>query len=237
MFLLALDTCDARGGVAVLRDSELVVSATHPRDEEYSSWLIPAADQVLESASLTHADLEGYAVASGPGSFTGVRVGLTTVKAWSEAFAKPIASVSRLEALASSAAAPGDFVAAFIDAQRSQLFGGLYRLHHGRSLQLVEDEVVAPPAAFLEWVLGQAGTQRVAWISMDPQILTGLEGWEQRAAPGECVETFPGELAPRIGLLGFRQLASGRATDSLKLDANYVRRSDAELFWKKSASS
>lgn len=236
MFVLALDTCDARGSVAVLHDSVVVASLAHPGDEEYSSWLIPAADAALASCGLTHAALTGYAVACGPGSFTGVRVGLTTAKGWGEAFGKPIAGVSRLEALASASAAEADFVATFVDAHRAQLFGGLYR-REGESLVRIGDEVVAPPAAFLDWVLDQAATERIAWVSLDPHILTGLERWNARAESGERVEAFAGELAPRIGLLGLRQFVSGQATDSLKLDANYVRRSDAELLWKKSAAS
>ena len=237
MLVLALDTCDARGSIALVRDeSEVLVSVSHPRAEEYSSWLIPAANAALRSAKLSHSDLEAYAVTTGPGSFTGVRVGLTTVKAWAEVFAKPVAAVSRLEALASLAAAPAPFVAAFADAQRGQLFGGLYS-RHGERLQRVEDEVVTPPAAFLEWVLARAGTQQIAWISLDPEILTALDPWKERSIRGERVEPSPAQLAPRVGQLGVREIAQGRAAAPLTLDANYVRRSDAELFSKKSAAS
>lgn len=235
MLVLALDTCDSRGSIALLRDSAVQARVPHPEGSEYSSWLIPAAEAVLRQEGLSHGDVEGYAVASGPGSFTGVRVGLTTVKAWSEAFGKPIASVSRLEALASLSGASCPFVAAFADAHRGQLFGGLYR-REGTALRRVEDERVAPPSVFLDWVLGHASKERIGWVSLDPQILTGPPRWKEREAQGENVELFSGELAPRIGQLGFRRFAAGEITDALKLDANYVRRSDAELFWKKSAS-
>lgn len=236
MLVLALDTCDARGSIALVRDSAVLASATHPEGEEYSSWLIPAANATLQSARLSHSDLGAYAVTSGPGSFTGVRVGLTTVKAWAEVFAKPVAAVSRLEALASAALAATPFVAAFVDAHRGQVFGGLYS-RRGERLDRVEDELVTPPAAFLEWVSARAGTQQIAWVSLDPLILTSLDAWKERSARGERVELSPAQLAPRVGLLGIREIAQGRAVDPLTLDANYVRRSDAELFSKKSAAS
>jgi len=235
MLVLAFDTCDARGSIALVRDSAVLAAVTHPPAEEYSSWLIPAANAVLHSASVSHTDLEGYAVATGPGSFTGVRVGLTTVKAWSEVFAKPVAAVSRLEALASLAAASSPFVAAFIDAHRGQLFGALYS-RCGERLERIEDELVTPPAAFLEWVLARASGCQIAWLSLDPQILTTLDAWKPRSARGERVESAPAQLASRIAHLGIRQIAHGRAADPLTLDANYVRRSDAELFSKKSAA-
>lgn len=235
MLILALDTCDARGSIAVLRDSRLLSLENHPSGEDYSTWLIPAADRVLASSGLKHADVEGYAVAAGPGSFTGVRIGMTAVKAWGEVFGRPIASVSRLQAIASACSAASGTVIAFADAQRGQLFGGLYR-RSGDGLQLVEEEMVMPPAAFLDWVASRTKDTQVAWASLDPQLVTNLDGWAWRGASGERVEQIASDLAPRIGVLGLRQLAGRQGTDALKLDANYVRRSDAELFWKKSAT-
>jgi tRNA threonylcarbamoyladenosine biosynthesis protein TsaB len=235
MVILALDTCDARGSIAVLRDSQLLSLENHPFAEDYSTWLIPAADRVLASLGLSHADVEGYAVAAGPGSFTGVRIGLTAVKAWAEVFCKPVASISRLQAVASACSASAGPVVAFVDAQRGQLFGGLY-LRSGDGLQLVEDEMVMPPAAFLDWVASRTKDAQVAWASLDPHLVTNLDGWAWRGASGERVEQVSPDLAPRIGVLGLQQLIRQQGTDALKLDANYVRRSDAELFWKKSAT-
>src|SRR5215471_15497753 len=100
MLLLSLDTCDQRGSVAVLRDDRALQVQVHDSSEDYSSWLLPAVRRVLEAQRLTLGELSAYAVTSGPGSFTGVRVGLATVKAWSEVYGQPIAAVSRLEALA-----------------------------------------------------------------------------------------------------------------------------------------
>ena len=117
MNLLALDTCDARGSVSVLRDDEVLQTVEHDTSDDYSIWLLPAIDRALQASGLAFADIDVYVAASGPGSFTGVRVGLTTVKAWAEVTGRPVVGVSRLEALATLAAPAGEFVAAFTNAR------------------------------------------------------------------------------------------------------------------------
>ena len=107
MIVLSIDTCDVDGSVALLKDGNIVGVLPHETNEEYSSWLLPAAYEVLKRAGLRMADVGGYAAAAGPGSFTGVRVGLTTVKAWAEVYGKPVAAVSRLEAIARQASGAG----------------------------------------------------------------------------------------------------------------------------------
>jgi tRNA threonylcarbamoyladenosine biosynthesis protein TsaB len=231
MLVLALDTCDSRGSIALLRDGDLLQAARHDTAEDYSSWLLPAVDRVLKAQQLSHRDLSVYAVAGGPGSFTGVRVGLTTVKAWSEAYGQPIAAVSRLEALASYAASQAPLVAAFTDAQRKQVFGALYRRQED-ALHRVADELVIPPAQFLDWVIQTSGSDRIEWISPDPQCVASTEQWASRLALGETIRVVAPVLAPAVGRLGYQLAQHGRLTDALSLDANYVRRSDAELLWK-----
>ncbi len=88
VILLALDTCDARGSLAVLRDDEVLQAIAHEGTTDYSIWVLPTAEEALKCCGLGMRDVEVFAVASGPGSFTGVRMGLTTVKAWSEAYGK-----------------------------------------------------------------------------------------------------------------------------------------------------
>src|SRR5260370_24436048 len=120
--MLAIDACDTRGGIALLRDHSLLHCESHITAEDYSSWLLPAVTRVLAAAGVRLPDIELYAVAAGPGSFTGARVGLTTVKAWSEVYGRPIASVSRLEAVAAESICSSPYVAPFIDAPRNQSF-------------------------------------------------------------------------------------------------------------------
>ena len=231
VLILALDTCDARGGVALLRGDSLLQVEPHNTAEDYSSWLLPAVTRLMTPASLTLRDVQLYAVAAGPGSFTGVRVGLTTVKAWSEVYGQPIAAVSRLEALASECAGSSPYVAPFIDARRNQIFAALYR-RQGTALERINEEMVIAPDKFLEWCAAKAGSDRIDWVSIDPNCLTQTPQWSSRLALNETVHEISALLAPRIGQIGHHLARHNRLTDALSLDANYLRRSDAELFWK-----
>jgi tRNA threonylcarbamoyladenosine biosynthesis protein TsaB len=231
MIVLAIDTCEARGSIAVLKDNATLQAVSHAVSEEYSSWLLPAVDSALEFAESTLREVDLFAAASGPGSFTGVRIGLTTVKAWSEVFGKPIVVVSRLEAAAAQSQSNVSYVASFIDAQRDQIFGALYKRAEGQ-IRLVEQEIVASPEVFVEWVDERASGNEVAWISTDPDSLAKHPAWQPRAARGDKIQCVPCVLAPFIGKMAFRRALNGNVLDALSVDANYVRRSYVEVFQK-----
>jgi len=231
VILLALDTCDSRGSLAVLRDDEVLTAIAHEGTSDYSSWVLPTAAQALRVTGMGIRDVEVFAAATGPGSFTGVRIALTTVKAWSEAYGRGIAGVSRLKAMARQASGAGAFVAAFADAHRDQVFGALFR-REGAALTPVESEMLAAPAEFLDWVKQRSASEPVSWISMDPEKVTTQDAWRSRAEAGESVEMSTNVLAPAIGRIGRMCARQGRLTDALALDAEYVRRPDAEVFWK-----
>jgi tRNA threonylcarbamoyl adenosine modification protein YeaZ len=261
MNLIALDTCDSRGSVSVLRDDRVLHTVEHDTADDYSLWLLPAIDRVLQASGLTFADIDVYVAASGPGSFTGVRVGLTTVKAWAEVTGKPIVGVSRLEALATLAPpAAGEFVAAFTNAQRKQIYGALYRRSSdsagdssGADLTFtrIGEEAVIAPEGFLAWAVENSADAPLRWISTDPAMLAETEAWAARqknsaARPvdnASFVDSGAGQnaesriesaspiLSPAVGKLGYRMATLKQFVDPLQLDANYVRRSDAEVSW------
>jgi tRNA threonylcarbamoyladenosine biosynthesis protein TsaB len=235
MSFIVLDTADERGSVALFKNGDLVGLEAHSTDEDYSSWLLPAVHCALKPSGLSLAQLDGYAVCAGPGSFTGLRVGLTTVKAWSEIYGKPISAVSRLAALAAnSPAAPEvmeSLVAACIDARRGQLFAALYE-NSARGMRPIGEESVISPSEFVLTVAREAGGRTVRWRTPDPQLLLSLPEWQDAAAGGDILETVQPPFADRLGLLAHRKFLAGDVTDAFTLDANYVRRSDAELFWK-----
>jgi tRNA threonylcarbamoyladenosine biosynthesis protein TsaB len=231
VILLALDTCDARGSLALLRDDHVLCALAHEGTSDYSGWVLPTAEVALRSSGLAMRDAEVCAVASGPGSFTGVRIALTTVKAWSEAYGIAIASVSRLEALAAESTNRTNFIAACFNANRNQVYGGLFRTRD-TGLQLVEEEMVAAPSDFISWVGQRAGEEKVSWISMDTELLTSQEAWQARLQAGETLVRSTNVLAPAIGRIGRQRALAGRYTDVLALDAEYIRRPDAEVYWK-----
>src|SRR6266478_6124568 len=188
VIVLAIDTCDARGSVAVLRDDAVLKAVVHDTDEDYSSWLLPAVRECLASSGLQMEQVDAYAAAAGPGSFTGVRVGLTTVKAWAEVYGKRIAAISRLEALAAEATDGTSWVAAFANAQRGQVFGAIYQ-RNGAGLARSGDEMVIAPGKFVEGAAEVAGVESISWVSTDAECVAGEEAWKARAARGEKIES------------------------------------------------
>jgi len=237
MRFIVVDAADARGSVAVFSDAELLFLESHSSDEDYSSWLLPAVKRALSSCSLSLSQLDGYAVCAGPGSFTGLRVGLTTVKAWAEIHAKPIAAVSRLEALAVGGQAIHEqLVATFMDARRHQVFAALYA-RSADGLALAGQEAVTPLQDFVARVEGESKGKAVRWATPDAELLEALPTWQVLGAKGHVVEYAATPFALRLGQLAYRKFQTGETTDALFLDANYVRRSDAEVFWKGNRSA
>jgi tRNA threonylcarbamoyladenosine biosynthesis protein TsaB len=209
----------------------------HVGDEDYSSWLLPAVNRALSSSSLSLSQLDGYTVCAGPGSFTGLRIGLTTVKAWAEIYDKPIAAASRLEALTTNERPIREpFVAAFIDARRNQAFTALYRLS-GDGLVLAGDETVMSLQDFVTRVRTESEGRSVRWITPDAELLDALSDRPPIEKSGHVLEHVRPPFADRLGQLAYRKFLKGDTTDALSLDANYVRRSDAELLWKANKSA
>jgi tRNA threonylcarbamoyladenosine biosynthesis protein TsaB len=233
MITLALDTSDARGSVSISRDGTAVSRKPHDDGSDYSGWLLPAVNEVLVAAEVKLEQVDLLSVSTGPGSFTGLRVGLTTVKAWAEVYGKPIVGVSRLETIAQSCRASSTFITASYDAQRGQLFAALYRKSE-MGLQRIGDEQVLSPEDFARQVDEEARDATVSWASLDPQLLLSLAIVQRRTKSGDEVLPAASELSSTIGKLAEQRAATGQFSDPMSLDANYVRRSDAEIFWKSS---
>src|ERR1043166_226670 len=127
MHFIVVETGDSRGSVGVCDESNLIAVEAHGTDEDYSSWLLPAVQRVLVNSSLSLSQLGGYAVCAGPGSFTGLRVGLTTVKAWAEIYEKQFGAFPRLKPLTLFDRGGRErFWPAYMDARRDQVFAALY---------------------------------------------------------------------------------------------------------------
>lgn len=170
-----------------------------------------------------------YAVAAGPGSFTGLRVGLTAAKGWAEVYGKPIAAVSALEAVAAQARSTADLLVPVLDARRGELYFGFYKRTRD-GLAVEGDECSATPEEFVSAVRERAGANAFAIVTPVPELLVSvMSRFETKLVPIEGVSIV---LAPMIGQLGLARARRGETVDALRLDANYVRRSDAELKWK-----
>src|SRR5579863_6922042 len=150
---LALDTSSPSGSLAVLRDEQLLGCVSTATGEIYSSRMFRHLEFLLRELSVELNDFDLFAVAAGPGSFTGLRVGLAAAKGWSEVYGKPIAAVSALEAVAAQSHSSSAYLVPVLDAHRGQVYFGAYRRANSvdgeSALALAGDECVMTPEEFL----------------------------------------------------------------------------------------
>jgi tRNA threonylcarbamoyladenosine biosynthesis protein TsaB len=231
MLILAVDTSTRNCSLAVLRDSSVLAYAGGLSEEPYASRVFVDAKRVMEQAAVELAQIELFAVAVGPGSFTGLRVGLAAVKGWAEVYGRPIAAVSGLEAVAAQARGAAHILAAVIDARGGQIFGGVFRREgpDGHLTAMAEEVVLSVEECF-RWIAGVAGSEKPLFVTTTPNEMKA--GLENSAFSGATLEAVGGELAPTIGRLGLERCRRGQVVDTLSLEANYVRRSDAEVKWR-----
>jgi tRNA threonylcarbamoyladenosine biosynthesis protein TsaB len=220
MLTLALDTTAEFGSIAVAEDSSIRKEVLLHAPEGFSGILFARIDSLLGRLDLRVADIDLFAAASGPGSFTGVRIGLAAIKGLAEVLDRPAIAVSNLEALATFGSA--ELRAPVIDARRGEVYCALF----DGGGHIVAPESVLPFQRFLERVKDTD----FEWISshFDPF---------RPAIAGTRFETLPITVAPRaaagaVARLAYQKMRSGAAADPAAIEANYVRRSDAEIFWK-----
>jgi tRNA threonylcarbamoyladenosine biosynthesis protein TsaB len=222
MLILAIDTSGPSGGITLAEADAgpfRVIESAAIAGGTFSAQLIPTLAALLKKHGYGAKDLGGFAAASGPGSFTGLRVGLSAIKGLAETLHKPIATVSVLEALASMADREGK-IAAAMDAGRKEIFLGLYErsgaLLKQREELLTQQDFLATLAA-----------ERPAVIITSDAAVAELASAAHSAV---LVVTRPGsEVIARIGAA---KLLAGETVSVEALDANYLRRSDAEIFFK-----
>jgi tRNA threonylcarbamoyladenosine biosynthesis protein TsaB len=243
VLILALDTSSPAGSIAVMRDDRVIGSVSAWTGEIYSSRIFRQLDFLQRELSLGIENFDLFAVAVGPGSFTGLRVGLAAVKGWSEVYRKPIAAVSALEAVAAQSHSAAPLLASVLDARRGQIYFGIYKnanAPNGRGLALEGNEAVGTPEEFFEALEARQDRSELAVVTPVPELVSSaMSRYETSGAlAGRIrIEQVSPVLAPYVGRLGSLHAQHGKLADSLTLDANYIRRSDAELHWKAPAGS
>jgi tRNA threonylcarbamoyladenosine biosynthesis protein TsaB len=235
---LALDTSSPNGSLAVLRDEKVIGTVSTWTDEIYSSRMFRHLEFLLKELSIGLEEFDLFAVAAGPGSFTGLRVGLAAVKGWAEVYRKPIASVSGLEAVAAQSHSRSSLVVPVLDAHRGQIYFGVYRrtgdADEYRSA-LDGEECVMTPEEFFESLHARGAADDCTIVTPVPALISGAASRYETAHAASArikVDEVSAILASHVGRLGYLRAQRGEVVDSLTLDANYVRRTDAELHWK-----
>ena len=221
MLILATDTSGKHGSIALARsnaDEDCEVIEVVPlTGGAFSAQLVPQIAALLAKHGFHKEDIGAFAVASGPGSFTGLRVGLAAIKALAEVLQKPIAVVSLLEAVARSGPRRGRVFAA-LDAGRNEVYLGEYDVSD-TSVRLINERLVTSP-------------EMAELVGGTTIITPDKSGAEAARAQGCQVEEVVHPSSGAVARLGLKKILSGDAVSPEALEANYIRRSDAEIFSK-----
>jgi tRNA threonylcarbamoyladenosine biosynthesis protein TsaB len=211
--LLAIDTCGPTGTVAVGRlngSSVEILAQIELEGRSYSSTLIVAVGELLAKCNVNLRDLSAIVAVSGPGSFTGVRVGLAAIKGLAEPFQIPVVAVSRLEVLAAKSGVPS----AALDAHRHEIFLRIGQPgEQGRELLAGTPELAAIHP-----------TSQIALCDDAAALVLGI-AWPAT----ELIHSAPPTAADALSLCASR-VTAGEFADLALLDGHYLRRSDAEIF-------
>jgi tRNA threonylcarbamoyladenosine biosynthesis protein TsaB len=231
MRVLALDTTTRAGSVALVEDDDIVDQRPGDGARTHAARLPAEITAIVDAHHLALADIDLYAVASGPGSFTGLRIGIATIQGLAFVHARRVAAIPALDALAHAGSVdtpPGTLIAAWMDAHRHEVFAALYRVTEAAQfsparLVEVEGPTVGSPAAMLARWAAQPGGLPDAFTG-DGAILYANE--ISGAAPDAPV-VAPPLLAGAIGRLAFARRSE--AVEPGAMRALYVRRPDAEI--------
>lgn len=231
MRTLALDTTTLPGSLALWRNGRVLVEDAREDPRAFGLRLPGWIFDVLAAASVPLADIDLFVVGAGPGSLTGLRVGIATMQGMALAAARPLVAVSALEAIGLRAclgglAAPGDFVAAWMNAHRGEVFAALYEVAaSGATHEIIAPVVGAPRLICQQW---RATLQRGRVVVVGDAAGATTDAWAEAGITRVSV-AGSGPLAGVMARLGAARAEAGQAGPPHAVRPLYVRRPDAEV--------
>jgi len=230
MPILAIETATLVSSVALATADTLLAEITLQTKKTHSELLMPHIAKIIEMAGVKKTDIKAIAVSIGPGSFTGLRIGLSTAKALAYALNIPVVAVPTLAAMAYGCPVPGAILAPILDAQKGNVYQALFEWKKGELKELMPATVVGIDQA-LETLTQYS----------QPAVLLG----ESAVMYREKIQTIEKNLvlaephmiiqrASSVAGLGHKLLKKGLAQDVMALEPVYIRRSEAEVLWERS---
>lgn len=231
MIILGIETSTKTGSVAVVSDKCVIAQYSLNIELTHSERLMATVDRVLKDTGLAISDLGGFAVATGPGSFTGLRIGISTVKGLAFATGKPVAAVPTLQALAWNLPFAEYPVCPLLDARKKEVYAALYKNDDSVPVQMMPEMAIS----LSQLAAGVTGTT----------IFTG-EGSHIYRAEIENIFSTRALFAPRSAILpsaaavaeiGLEMFKGGKQANPDTLTPKYIRRPEAEVAWEKKQKS
>lgn len=223
MLILSLDTTTRGGSVAITRDEQLLAVIPGDAARSHAERLPGEIEKALAQAGLLRTDLDLLAVATGPGAFTGLRIGLATMQGLAMPLGLPVIGISALDALADEVPDEVALVAPWMDAQRGEVFATLIER---ASKRVLESPLAAAPSLVLDAWRPHLEGRTAVFIGdaaeRDSALITG-------AGAGQWTTRTPPLLAPALARLAWRRAAQGEGGLPHQLTPIYVRRPDVEI--------
>lgn len=223
LVILAVDTTTPAGSVALLRGTKLIAEVNQDCSTTFSERLLPAIQFVLRSGGLEIPDVEGFAVTVGPGSFTGIRIGLSTIKSFAYASGRPIAPVSVLMALAKKLQdSQNRLICPLIDAKKKEIYAALFESKDRRLQEIIPQGAYDPDVFF-----SRLPEHRAIHFIGSGKDVYGSVIFEYFKDKARFSKRSP-FVAYEVGLIGYDLLMRNEGKDFREIEPLYLRKSQAE---------
>lgn len=227
MRILGIETATAVNSIAIIDENTILSEHTINPVESHNRHLLENIDHSLKTANLSIRDIDAVAVSVGPGSFTGIRIGISTAKSLAWASNIPLVGIPTLDALASRLPFTDHHICPILDARKRELYCALYKAKKGTIIRQTE-YLVLSPETLVKRILEPTIFLGSGWIVYGKEL--------QERLKGKAIEAPLSFHAPRgsnIALLALEKIAGGQKDDPVTLKPIYVRPSEAELNWEK----
>ncbi|MDO9288298.1 MAG: tRNA (adenosine(37)-N6)-threonylcarbamoyltransferase complex dimerization subunit type 1 TsaB [Thermodesulfovibrionales bacterium] len=231
MKILAIDTSTMLGGIAIMDDLTLIAETRLNVKATHSERLMTEIEHCLKQSSLKISDIDVFAVAIGPGSFTGLRIGLSAVKGLSYATGKPIVSVPTLDALALNFPCSRYPVCTMLDARKKEVYAALFEWDNDNFKKLI-NEISINPEEFMRNVLLRGEYDKIIFAGEGAVIYKDkiIEVMGEKAIFASPEKTVPSPA--NVAYIGFKKALRGEFSEPVSLVPIYIRRSEAEVKWR-----
>ncbi|HLA51607.1 MAG TPA: tRNA (adenosine(37)-N6)-threonylcarbamoyltransferase complex dimerization subunit type 1 TsaB [Thermodesulfobacteriota bacterium] len=223
MKILAIDTSTPSGSIALLEDDQLIAELTTCIQKTHAERLLPSIKTLLDNIGTKLEHIDGFALAIGPGSFTGLRIGLSTIKGLAWSLNKKVAGISTLEALAMNLPYSDKPVCPMLDARKKEVYAAVYKCNNNLPECIMPDTALSPdnlinkikePTIFLGDGIKVYGSL-IKDMLKDTAVIAPVHLWQIKASS--------------VGLLAWKKFKSGNIESPESIRLNYLRPSEAEI--------
>jgi len=227
MKVLAVETSTMAGSIAIVNDKDLIGEVKVNIEVAHAERLMNSIDWLLKTSRISIKDIDAFAISIGPGSFTGLRIGLSTVKGFSYSTNKPVIPVPTLDAFARVMTFCPYLISPMLDARKNEVYTGLYKWE-GNACRKIISESAIKPEEFLKKIkektifMGE-GAQIYKKLIIDTLGENALFASQSKMSPS----------ASSVAEIAIEKLKEGITIDPVTLTPFYIRKSEAEIHWKK----